>query len=82
MVKVNFDSRFQEIFLKIKDNTLKDKVIRQIEKIKLNPEVGKLMMHDRRGTKELYVAPFRLSYTYIKHEDRVIILDLYPKKEQ
>jgi mRNA-degrading endonuclease RelE of RelBE toxin-antitoxin system len=82
MVKLNFDSKFQEIFSKIKDNTLKDKVIKQIEKIKINPEVGKPMMHDRKGTRELYIAPFRLSYCYIKHEERIVILDLYHKKEQ
>ena len=77
MVKVNFESRFQEIFSKIKDNALKEKAIKQIEKIKLNPEAGKPMMHDRRGTRELYLKPFRLSYCYIKNEERVIILDLY-----
>jgi mRNA-degrading endonuclease RelE of RelBE toxin-antitoxin system len=81
MVKVNFDDKFKEIFSKIKDNNLKEKIIKQIEKIKNNPEIGKPMMYDRKGTRELYIKPFRLSYSYIKH-DRVIILTLYHKDEQ
>jgi len=82
MIKVNFDDKFREIFSKIKDNNLKEKVIKQIEKIKNNPEIGKPMKYDRKGTRELYVSPFRLSYCYIKHEERVIILSLYHKNEQ
>ncbi len=82
MVRVNFEDKYREKFSKIKDNNLKERLIKQIEKIKVNPEIGKPMMYDRKGTRELYVAPFRLSYTYIKHEDRVIILDLYHKDEQ
>ncbi len=82
MVKVNFDNRFQETFSKIKDKNLKDRIIKQIEKIKTNPEIGKPMMYDRKGTRELYVSPFRLSYCYIKHEERVVILDIYHKKLQ
>lgn len=82
MVKVNFDNKFQETFQKIKDNNLKERVIKQIEKIKNNPDIGKPMRFDRRGTRELYVTPFRLSYAYIQHEDRIIILDLYHKDKQ
>src|SRR3989344_2073429 len=47
-----------------------------------NPEVGKPMMYDRKGTREVYVKPFRLSYAYIKHENKIIFLDLYHKDGQ
>ena len=82
MVNVIFDKNFKELFLKIKDNSLKQKIIKQIEKIKVNPEVGKPMRNVRKGTRELYVKPFRLSYEYIKDRDVVYILDLYHKDEQ
>ena len=82
MVKVAYDDKFKETFSKIRDNNLKEKVIKQVEKIRINPEVGKPMMYDRRGTREVYVKPFRLSYAYIKHEDKIIFLDLYHKDEQ
>jgi mRNA-degrading endonuclease RelE of RelBE toxin-antitoxin system len=82
MVKIAFNPKFETSFSKIKDDLLKEKIIKQIEKIKINPEVGKPMMHDRRGTRELYIKPFRLAYSYIKSEDKVIILEFYHKKEQ
>lgn len=82
MVKVTFEKRFEIIFSKIKDNLLKEKLIKQIEKIKTNPEVGKPMRNVRKGTRELYVKPFRLSYIYFKDKDQIYILDFYHKDEQ
>ncbi len=82
MVKVIFDDNFKNLFSKIKDNLLKEKIIKQTQKIKENPEVGKPMMHNRKGTRELYLKPFRLSYVYHKDKNVVEILDLYHKKEQ
>ncbi len=80
MVNVYFDEQFKTTFSKIKDKSLKQKIIKQLSKIKENPEVGKPMRYTRKGTRELYIKPFRLSYAYI--EDKIIILNLYHKKKQ
>ena len=82
MVNVEFNPDFQKIFSKIKDLVLKKKLIKQISKLKENPEIGKPLRFNRRGTRELYISPFRLSYIYFKEEDKIIILDLYHKDEQ
>ena len=82
MVEVIFLDKFKQTFSKIKDNLLKEKIIKQIEKIKTNPEVGKPMRNVKKGTRELYVAPFRLSYEYLKDKNIVYILDFYHKKNQ
>jgi len=82
MVRVTFTEEFKAIFSGIKDSFLKQKILKQIEKIKNNPEAGKPMMYERKGTRELYIKPFRLSYSYNVSEDHVYILDLYHKKEQ
>ena len=82
MVSVAFDNSFQKLFSKIKDKTTKEKILKQIAKIRENPEIGKPMMYGRKGTRELYVLPYRLSYNYLKEEDKVILLDLYHKDEQ
>lgn len=82
MVSVTFTDKFKEIFSKIKENSLKDRILKQIEKIKINPEVGKPMRNIRKGTRELYITPFRLSYEYFKDRELVYILDLYHKDEQ
>ena len=82
MVIIAYDEQFRGVFLKIKDNKLKEKVIKQIQKLRENPEVGKPMKYGRKGTRELYVLPFRLSYTYIKNGDKIVLLDLYHKDKQ
>lgn len=82
MVKVIFEERFKHIFSRIKDNSLKEKIIKQIEKIKINPDVGKPMRYNRKGTRELYISPYRLSYYYLAGKDIIYMLDLYHKKEQ
>ena len=82
MVKAVFDLQFQRIFSKIRDQSLKEKILKQFAKIRDGPETGKPMKYLRKGTREVYVPPFRLSYTYVKEEDKVIFLDLYHKDEQ
>ncbi len=81
MVKIIFDDNFKEIFSKIRDNLFKTKIIKQLNKIKDNPQVGKPMMHDRKGTRELYIKPFRVSYKFHVDKGMVEILDLYHKKK-
>ena len=82
MVKLFFDDAFEKIFRKIKDQALKERIIKQFSKIREDPEIGKPMKHRRKGTREVYVSSFRLSYAYEKEEDKVIFLDLYHKDEQ
>ena len=82
MVEVIFLDKFKKTFSKIKDNLLKNKIIKQIEKIKINPEVGKPLRNVRKGTRELHIKPFRLSYNYLKDKDLIYILDLYHKDNQ
>ena len=82
MVVSEFGSHFEKRLKKIKNQSLKDKLKRQISKIIENPEIGKPMMHARKGTRELYIAPFRLSYAYFKEEGKIVFLDFYPKDGQ
>ncbi|KYC51507.1 MAG: hypothetical protein AMQ74_01125 [Candidatus Methanofastidiosum methylothiophilum] len=42
MVKISFDPSFKIIFSKIKDKSLKTRILKQISKIKDNPEIGNL----------------------------------------
>jgi mRNA-degrading endonuclease RelE of RelBE toxin-antitoxin system len=81
-MKVIFDKDFQRVIEKTKDNSFKEQVKKQIEKIINNPEIGKPMMYDRKGTRELYVGSFRLSYKYHRDKDIIEFLELYHKKKQ
>ncbi len=81
MVEIRFAERFIPIFSKL-DNFMKEKIKKQIKKISENPWVGKPMRNVRKGTRELYISPFRLSYEYLKDKNIAYILDLYHKKKQ
>jgi mRNA-degrading endonuclease RelE of RelBE toxin-antitoxin system len=82
MVISEFGSQFEKRFRKIKNESLKARLRKQIVKIIENSEIGKPMKHARKGTRELYVVPFRLSYAYLKEENKIIFLDFYHKDEQ
>ena len=74
--------RFIKAFSKIRDLATKEHVSCQVQKIIATPELGKPMRYARKGTRELYVSPFRLSYTYFKEENKIVFLDLYHKDDQ
>ena len=80
MVEVIFDLNFKKDFKKIKDKSVKEKIINQVSKIRDNPEIGKPMRFGRKGTRELYISPWRLSYKL--EGDIVYILALYHKDLQ
>ena len=82
MLEIEHNPEFLKKIEKIKDSGLKEKVKKQIAKIIEFPEIGKPMMYSRKGTRELYVPPFRLSYAYLKQKNKIIFLELYHKDNQ
>ena len=82
MVEIRFDKKFTIIFSKLKDNLPREKIMKQVKKISENPEIGKPMRSLRKGSRELYVKPYRLSYEFFKDKNLVYILDIYHKKLQ
>ena len=82
MVIVEETDNFSKIYEKIKGELLRLKIKKQIKKIISNPEVGKPMRNVRKGTREVYINPFRLSYVYFQEQNKIILLDFYHKKEQ
>lgn len=81
MVDVERDPHFEKLFSKL-DNNQKERMKTQIRRIIADPEIGKPMRYSRKGTREVYVKPFRLSYAYIPEENKIIFLDLYHKDQQ
>jgi mRNA-degrading endonuclease RelE of RelBE toxin-antitoxin system len=73
----NFKRAYQKL-----DNSIRIKLDKILLKIMENPEIGKPMMYARKGTRELYIRPFRLSYYYDYNTQRLYLLDFYHKDEQ
>ena len=82
MLEIKKEPSFLKTISKIKDNSLKEKVIKQIKKIIKSPEIGKPMRYGRKGTRESYVSPYRISYSYIEQDNLLIFLDIYHKDQQ
>ena len=82
MLDIDYKDDFLKIISKIKNLDIKEKIKKHIEKIIENPEIGKPMRYGRKGTRELYIAPDRISYSWIKIEDKIIFLALYHKDLQ
>ena len=82
MLNIDYKKGFLKIISKIKNEADKTKIKKQIGKILENPEIGKPMRYGRKGTREVYVAPYRLAYSYSISENKIIFLDVYHKDEQ
>lgn len=82
MLNIDYKKNFLKTISKIRDQRFKEKIKNQIEKIIENPEIGKPMRYTRKGTRELYVSPYRLAYSYLSKENKLIFLEIYHKDEQ
>ena len=82
MLTIERSPQFLSILCKIKNKADQDRIKKQIRKIIENPETGKPMRYARKGTREVYVGSFRLSYAYLKEENKLLFLDIYHKDEQ
>ena len=81
MVTISHHEDFRKAFDGL-DNSYKIRVKKQIKKIISNPRVGKPIKHNRKGTREVYISPFRLSYVYDEQTDSILFLDFYHKDKQ
>lgn len=82
MLDIKYEDDFLDKIRKIKDNSIKERVKKLTEKIIDDPEIGKPMRFNRKGTREVYVGSFRLSYAYLKEENKLIFLNFYHKDNQ
>ncbi len=82
MVKeITYAPKFHKQFKKL-DKSYILRIKKLIEKIIEDPDIGKPMRYDRKGTREVYLPPFRLSYTYDQNKDNLYFLAIYHKDEQ
>ena len=82
MLNIDYKKDFLKVISKIKNESNKIKIKKQVEKIIENPEIGKPMRYGRKGTREVYVIPYRLAYSYSSSENKIIFLDIYHKDKQ
>jgi len=74
-----FSEEFKKEFIKIKDQTTRLRIIKQIKKIKQLPESGKPLQHNLKGHRSLRIPPFRIIYRI--EQDKIIINCFDHRKE-
>ncbi len=79
--QIKESDNFRKALKKI-DKSFKIKLNKLLLKIIENPEIGKPMKYKRKGTREVYVKPFRVSYAFEHSTLTLYFLDLYHKDEQ
>ena len=66
MVEVVYTEKFEREFRKA-DGSIKEKAVKQINKIILEPEIGKPLRYDLKGERTIYVKPYRIIYSYFNN---------------
>lgn len=80
MVNVEYAERYKRSVKKIRDIKTREKLGKLMGKIIDVPTIGKPMRYKRKGTREIYMKSFRISYAYEKNTVR--FLEVYHKDEQ
>ena len=66
MVEVVYTEKFEKEFRKA-DNSIKEKAVKQINKIIQNPDTGKPLRYDLKGERTVYVKPYRIIYSFFNN---------------
>jgi mRNA-degrading endonuclease RelE of RelBE toxin-antitoxin system len=77
--EIIWTQKFEDEFKKVKDASVKERVKKQIEKIIINPEVGKPLRFGLKGERTVYIKPFRLIYSFI--HDKLYLLRFEHRKK-
>lgn len=80
MVEITYTRKFEKQIQKLMKTSQMEKIQKIVLKISLNPEIGKPMQYERKGTRDVYIKPFRISYAYFN--DIILFLTIYHKDEQ
>jgi addiction module RelE/StbE family toxin len=78
-MQIIFSPEFKKEFKKIKDAKTRLKIIKQIKKLKDNPEAGKPLQYELKNHRSLRVHPFRLIY---RIEANKIIINCFDHRKE
>lgn len=61
-MEILFSEEFKKDFKRIKDNGMREKIIKAIKKVSILPESGKPLRYELKGHRRLMIKPFRIIY--------------------
>jgi len=62
LVEIEYTDEFRKSVSKMRDEKVRERIIKLIEKIKNNPDIGKPLSYDLTGIRSLRIPPFRILY--------------------
>ncbi len=74
-----YTQKFERDVRKIRDNSIKDRLRKQTEKIAADPDLGKPLKYGLKGEWTIRIKPYRLIYAV--QGDRLILLRFEHRKE-
>ena len=70
-MQIIFSEEFRKDFKKIKDKSIRLRIINHLKKLEQLPESGKPLQHHLKGHRSIRVPPFRIIYRL--EQDKIII---------
>ena len=70
-MEILFSERFRKDYKRIKDESLRKRILKAIKKVAELPDSGKPLRHSFKGHRRLVVRPFRIIYRIEK--ERIIM---------
>jgi len=78
-MKVIYTEEFKRDVMKEKDNKIRDRIKKTVQKIRANPEVGKPLRYYLFGLRSIKIPPFRILYEF--RVDLIILHNFEHRKE-
>ena len=77
-MEIVFSEEFKHEFKKIKDQTTRLRIIKQLQKLEELPEAGKPLRYELKNHRSLRVPPFRIIY---RLEGNTIIINCFDHRK-
>jgi len=77
-MEIIFSLEFKKQYNKVRDKSLREKLIKHISKLKQDPSSGKPLKHELKNSRSIRMPPFRIIY---KIENNKIIIVTFGNRE-
>ena len=78
-MEILFSEEFKKEFKKVKDKSIRLKIIKQIKKLGKSPETGKLLKYNLKNHRSLRIHPFKIIY---RIQNNKIIINYFEHRKE
>jgi addiction module RelE/StbE family toxin len=78
-MEILFSDKFRKDYKRIKDKSLRIRILKSIKKLADLPYSGKPLKHDKKGYRRLVVKPFRIVY---RLEREMVVINCFEHRKK